>query len=140
MCTKSWSAILTDSTQAVDNAYGIPLANKNVSSLIKDENNGTIMTEFVELRAKMYALRVYSKKDTKNVKSNTVNKSISFDDYTPCLFDEIEMTQKQSCIRSKLHEVYTITKIAISPYDRRYIMSDFTDMLSWGAIIKYYCK
>jgi len=25
-----------------------------------------------------------------------------------CLFDEIEMTRKQSCIRSKLHEVYSV--------------------------------
>jgi len=89
---------------------------------MKDENNGAIMTEFVGLRAKMYALRVDGKKDTKkvkSVKSNVIVKSITFDDYTRCLFDETELTRKQSCIRSKLHEVYTIseTKIARSPYD-----------------------
>jgi len=32
---------------------------------------------------------------------------------TRCLFDEIEMTHKQSCIRSKLH--YPETKIILSP-------------------------
>jgi len=105
---------------------------------MKDENNGTIMTEFVGLKAKMYALRVDGKKDTKKVegvKSNVVAKSITFDDYTRCLFDEIEMTRKQSCIRSKLHEIYTIseTKIALSLYDdKRYILPDSIDTLPWG--------
>jgi len=72
---------------------------------MKDENNGAIMTEFVGLRAKMYALRVEGKKDTKKVKgvkSNVVAQTITFDDYTRCLQDKIEMTRKQSCIRSKL--------------------------------------
>jgi len=74
---------------------------------MKDENNGAIMTEFVGLRAKMYALRVDGKKDTKKVKgikSNVVVNSITFDDYTRCLFDETELMRKQLCIRSKLHE------------------------------------
>jgi len=63
-----------------------------------------------------------ARKIRKKSKSNVVVKSITFDDYTQCLFDE--MTRKQSRIRSKLHEVYTIseTKIALSPYDdKRYI-------------------
>jgi len=56
-----------------------------------------------------------------------------FDDYTRCLFDEIEM-RKQSCIKSKLHEGYTLseTKIALSPYKKRYIVLDSTDTLPWG--------
>jgi len=95
---------------------------KKVPGLMKDENNGAIMIEFVGLRAKMYALRVNDKKDAKkakSVKSNVVARTITFNDYTRCLQDEIEMTRTQSCIRSKLHEVYMIseTKIALSPYD-----------------------
>ncbi|XP_077263129.1 uncharacterized protein LOC143897999 [Temnothorax americanus] len=126
------------SDYAIDNAYGIPLVNKKVPGLMKDENNGAIMTEFVGLRAKMYALRVDGKKDTKKVKgvkSNVVARSITFDDYTRCLRDEIEMTRQQVCIRSKKHEVYTVseTKIALSPYDdKRYIIPGSTETLPWG--------
>ncbi|KYN17140.1 hypothetical protein ALC57_10584 [Trachymyrmex cornetzi] len=80
---------------------------------------------------------VDGKKDTKKVKgvkSNVVARTITFDDYTCCLNDEIEMTRRQSCIRPKLHEVYTISesKIALSPYDdKRYVVPDSTETLPW---------
>jgi len=52
----------------------MPLANKKVPGLMKDENNGAIMIEFVGLRAKMYAVRVDDKdsKKAKSVKNNVV--------------------------------------------------------------------
>jgi len=43
------------------------------------------MTEFIGLRAKMYALRMNGKKDTKKVegvKSSIVARTITFDNYT----------------------------------------------------------
>jgi len=116
----------------VDNVYNMPLANKKVSDLMKDKNNDAIMTEF-GLRAKIYTLCIDGKKDTKkikDIKNNVVARTITFDDYTRCLFDE--MTRKQSSIRSKLHEVYTVseTKIALSPYDdKRYIVPNSTETL-----------
>jgi len=125
------------SDYTADNPYGIPLVNKKVPGLMKDEYNGAIMTEFVGLRAKMYALRVDVKKETKKVKgvkSSVVAQTIMFYDYTRCLREEIEMTRQQSCIRSKLHEAYTIneTKIALNPYDdKQYIIPDSTDTLPW---------
>jgi hypothetical protein len=126
------------SDYSVDNAYGIPLANKKVPGVMKDENNGAIMTEFIGLRAKMYALKVNGKEDTKKakgIKSNVVARTITFEDYSQCLRDEVEKKRRQSCIRSKLHEVYTVSevKIALSPYDdKRYIVPDSTDTLPWG--------
>ncbi|XP_036148432.1 uncharacterized protein LOC118647498 [Monomorium pharaonis] len=122
----------------IDNTYGMPLENKIVPGLMKDENNSMIMTEFVGLRAKMYALKVDGKKDTKKakgVKNSVVAQTITFDDYTQCLRDEIEMTRRQSCIRSKMHEVCTVseTKIALSPYDdKRYLIPDSVETLPWG--------
>ena len=80
----------------MDIAYGMPLANKKVPGLMKDENNGVIMTEFVVLE-KMYMVRVDGKKDTRKangVKSNVVMRTITFDDYTRCLNKEIEMTRR----------------------------------------------
>jgi len=53
----------------------------------------TIVIEFVGLRAKMYALHVDGKKDTKKakeIKSNVIARSITFDDYMRCLNNEIE--------------------------------------------------
>jgi len=122
--------------------------NKKVLGLKKDENNGAIMTKFVGLRVKMYALRVGGKKDTKkakSVKNSVVTRTINFDDYTRCLNEEIEMISRQSCIRSKLHEVYTVseTKIALSLYDdKRYIVPDSTKTLPWGhwrIPLQYFC-
>jgi len=134
------------SDYAIDNqyVYDIPLVNKKIPDLMKDENNGVIMTEFVGLRAKMYALHVDGKKDikkAKDVKSNIVAKSITFNDYTQCLNDTIKIMYRQSCIRSKLHEVYTIseTKIVLNPYvlnpydDKRYC-SRFYRYIAMGTL------
>ncbi|XP_076675420.1 uncharacterized protein LOC143372757 [Andrena cerasifolii] len=121
-----------------NNVYDMPLVNKKVPELMKDENNGVIMTEFIGLRAKMYALRVDGKKDmkkVKGVKNNVVARTITFDDCEQCLHKEIEITRRQSYIKSKLYKVYTISelKIAASLYDdKRYIAPDSTDTLPWG--------
>ncbi|XP_044010191.1 uncharacterized protein LOC122853841 [Aphidius gifuensis] len=91
----------------VDNQYGIPLANKKVVGLMKDENNGNIMTEFIGLRSKLYSYKVRIESEArdkthsraKGVKRSAMKKII-FDDYKRCLQNEIEIFRKQNLIRS----------------------------------------
>ena len=102
-----------------DNVYGMPLANKKVPGLMKDENNGAIMAEFVGLRAKMYMMRVDGKNDTKKakgMKNNVVVRTITFDDYTRCLNEEIEITSRQSCTISM---VYNLNYTRYTRYSNR---------------------
>ena len=52
-----------------DNRYGMPLVNKTVLGKFKDELKGKIMEEFVVLRAKMYAHKVFENgKKTKRLR------------------------------------------------------------------------
>ncbi|KAJ8916935.1 hypothetical protein NQ315_013407 [Exocentrus adspersus] len=70
-----------------DNPYCIPRVNKKVVGLLKDENNGVIMTEFVGLRAKMYSIKcgsVYTTKKIKGVKKDVIKNHIKFEDYVTC--------------------------------------------------------
>jgi len=64
---------------SIDNEYAT--CEQKVPSLMKDENNGIILTEFVGLRAKIYALRVDGKKISKKPKDikSIVARSITFD-------------------------------------------------------------
>jgi len=119
----------------VDNVYDIPLANKKKYPTDEDENNGVLMTKFVGLRAKMYAVRMDGTKDTKKVKgvkNNVVQRMITYTDDTQHLNEEIEMTCRQSCIRFKLHKV-SESKITLSSYDdKRCVIPDSTETLPWG--------
>ncbi|KYN36527.1 hypothetical protein ALC56_09122 [Trachymyrmex septentrionalis] len=49
------------------------------------------------------------KKDTKKVKgvkNNVIARTITFDNYTWCLNEEIKMTRRQSCMIQKVLKIY----------------------------------
>lgn len=130
------------SDYAENNVYNMPRVNKKVLGVMKDENNGNCMTEFVGLRSKMYSVRVNhpdaSKrtiKKAKGVKNYVLKKSIEFEDYLSCVGTTANIFRDQNSIRSKNHIVYTIkqTKNVLSGADdKRHILSDGIRTLPHG--------
>ena len=105
---------------------------------MKDENNGAIMAEFVGLRAKMYMVRVDGKNDTKKakgMKNNVVARTITFDDYTRCLNEEIEITSRQSCTISM---VYDLNYTRYTRYSNRKSESMMTNDTSYRTRPRHY--
>ena len=78
------------SSYSKDDNRPLPVGkNKKVIGLMKDELAGKIMTEFVALRAKMYAYRKLDESEEKRCKGTkkcAVAETITFDDYKKCLF------------------------------------------------------
>ncbi|XP_031332414.1 uncharacterized protein LOC116162827 [Photinus pyralis] len=124
------------SAYSPNNAFGIPLVNKKVPGLMKDENNGKIMLEFVGLRAKMYAYYVDGKvlKKSKGATFASI-RELTLEDYKNCLFNDAILKRSQHLIKSQKHAVFTIeqNKIVLSPHDdKRQIDPDCINTRPWG--------
>ncbi|XP_076301635.1 uncharacterized protein LOC143219582 [Lasioglossum baleicum] len=144
-CDDAYDALLKRDIHRYDtsnydpnNVYGIPIANNKQLGLMKDENGGKIMTEFVGLRSKMYAIRVHGDDETKKIKgirTNVTARDISFKDYIDCLHNNTEKRVNSNRIVSVQHQVYSMSevKLALSPNDdKRYICNNLIDTLPWG--------
>ena len=110
---------------------------KKVIGLMKDELGGKIMTEFVALRAKMYAYRKIDKeveeKRCKGTKKCVVSEGLTFDDYKTCLFDGKTIYRGQMLFENKKHEVYLVNKYQIAlnrDDDQRLVQADGTTTLA----------
>ena len=122
--------------------------NKKVIGLMKDEFRGTIMTEFVALRPKLYSYRKLDgveDKKCKGIKKCVVKKTLSFDDYKNCLFNSHMTYRSQLMFRSSKHEVHTIevNKVTLNRDDDKRIskrngistLARGHKSLSWNPII-----
>lgn len=126
------------SDYAIDNQFGMPLANKKVLGLMKDTCCRSIMLEFIGLRSKMYSMKIQGR-DTimkiKGVKTNVVQETIFFADYKDCFMNENVIKREQCNIVSKSHIVTTERqqKVALSPHDdKRCLIPGETNTLPWG--------
>ena len=124
--------------------------NKKVIGLMKDELGGKIMTEFVALRAKMYAYRKIDRlaaqhehfvacdeKLCKGTKKYVVSEGLTFDDYKTCLFDGKTIYKEQMLFENKNHEVYTVNKDKIAlnrDDDKRIVQVDGKTTLARGYV------
>lgn len=120
-----------------NNVYGIPLKNKKIVGLMKDECNGKPITEFAALRSKMYSIRVEGEdhvKKVKGIKYSVVKNTINFDHFKDCLFNDKQEYRDQYKIVSKHHIVYTEkqTKLALSGKDDKRYLLNSVDTLPWG--------
>ena len=93
--------------------------NKKVIGLMKDELGGKIMTEFVALRAKMYAYRKLDEKEPedkrcKGTKKCAVAETLTFENYKKCLFDGKTVYREQMLFEHKNHDVFTVNKCKIA--------------------------
>ena len=100
--------------------------NKKVIGLMKDELGGKIMTDFVALRPKLYSYKKLDgseDKKCKGIKKCVVKKTLTFEDYKACLFNDSTGYRSQLIFRSAKHEVHTIevNKVALNRDDDKRI-------------------
>lgn len=114
----------------INNIFNIPLKNRKVLGMMKDENSGRIMKEFVGLRPKMYALSIEGvssniKKSKGVQKSQLVGYNLAT--FRNCLYSGDVLYGKMTTFQSKLHKIHIIERKKItlsSNYNKRYIRGD----------------
>ena len=108
---------------------------------MKDELGGKTITEFVALRANMYAYRKTDKevgeKHCKGIKKCVVSEGLTFDGYKTCLFDGETAYREQMLFENKKHEVYIVNKHKIAlnrDYDKRVLQANVITTLARGYV------
>ena len=110
------------------------------------------MTEFMALRPKLYSYRkvdgskTSKDKNCKGIKKCIVKKTLTFEDYNTCFFNDSTGYRSQLMFRSTKHEVHTIevNKVALNrDDDKQIIMKDGISTfvrghkdLSWSPILR----
>ena len=96
--------------------------NKKVYGFFKDELRGTIMKEFIALRAKAYAYLMDDdgeEKKPKATKKYVIKRELMFKNYKDCLFNGDFILKSQEIFKSDHHKLYTkeVDKIVLCSDD-----------------------
>lgn len=134
---KDVNAYFDTSDYDINNPFNIPCVNKKVVGLMKDENCGRIMCEFIGLRPKMYSIDTLESKVIKKAKGvkRTAVESLNLINYRDCLYKKKIVYKDMYVFRSKMHVIYTqrINKVSLSYLDdKRYIKDDLVSTYAWG--------
>jgi hypothetical protein len=110
--------------------------NKKVLGMLKDEMKGSIISELVGIKSKMYSLSYEHKNKMtgKGIQRAVLEKFFSHDDYKNCILKNDLFFAQNRRIESKDHQLRTIeqTKLVLKPFDdKRYYISNI-DSLAYG--------
>ena len=104
-------------------------SNKKVLGKFKDEIQGNIMTHFIGLKPKSYCYKIYGDKNeykkSKGVVKHKVKNDLSYQKYKDMLNRKIKDQVSFNTIRSKTHQIYSITqtKYSLSPFDNKKLLA-----------------
>ena len=108
------------------------ISKKKVLGRMKDEFNGVKITEFVNLKSKMYSLISVDDKEVNKAKG--IIKKIWQKEYLDVLFNKKVVRHGMKRIQSKLREIgtYDVFKISLSCFDdKRYVLDNGIDTLAF---------
>lgn len=105
----------------LDNRFKIPLENKKVLGMMKDELKGVLIKEFIGLRSKMYAIIPDTGKEIKRAKGvrKCIVDKLSAEDYRLCLLQNVKYHREMIVFKSYEHEIFTnsMHKLVLSNTD-----------------------
>jgi hypothetical protein len=115
-------------------------ANIKVVGKFKDETMSKVITEFVGIRSKMYAIKTdsYEKKTAKGIGRSTKEKDIKFQNYLDAINpanNGIQQYITQNAFKIDHHQIYSIEqkKKSFNAFDdKKYILDDGITTLSYG--------
>ena len=110
--------------------------NKKVIGKFKDELCGTIMTEFVGLKSKMYSFMVDQKQKHRAKGVNrAARKHLNHELYKKCIQEiHVEKGTQMNTFRSFKHQIFSLTlnKTSLTSYDDKRYMLDSINSYAYG--------